>query len=81
MPNEWDEVLGYIENGFDFGLVSFPVFGWEGPEGNIGDTEIGQVSNDRLDGLFSCVFMTFDRIKTAVFRPATVAVHNDGNMI
>ena len=69
-----------VEDGFDFSLVAFPVFGRKSPEGDVGNLFIGQMLDDRLDGLFDGGFVTFDRIEATASGPAAITVHDDGDV-
>jgi hypothetical protein len=64
----------------DLGTRTFPVFGGERVESQVRNSEFSaglSHSADRLDPLA----VPFDAWKSALLRPTTVAIHDDGDML
>lgn len=63
----------------DFVFGTNPVFHREGVESQPGDVELATGFDNGADGVYP-IAMAFDARKAALFCPATVAIHDDGNV-
>lgn len=69
-----------IKDFFNFFFVALPVLSGKSPESDIGDFIVCEVGNDWFNGVFDGSFVALDRVQATVSGPATVAIHDNGDV-